>query len=181
MNYRLLRVIVIQIAEAAAAGVISAYLVRKRNRFAFDGDKKIYGPIINPWILPACMVLYVLDLVLHSGFNSLADNAPYVFINYTFMITAYFVFLTAAMPLLRNIIQSRTLAVLWLVPGVEFCAMTFFRMPLIPIEISLSKPVVSTLTFIWIGGVAVSLTVDIVTHFSFRKKISSQSASEILF
>lgn len=163
-----------------ACAAMFAYHKRHKAETALPGSDRHAGetaPLVEPLLLPLFLVILVLMVGLLGNWM-LAGTTLLAYGAALFLyLSVYYAILLCVLPLLRRLISPNACAALWLVPN--FLYYTIYlgsgkQTPLL--ALTLPRRWLQFLAPVWIGGFAVVLLWQIISHLRYRRTLLQDAA-----
>lgn len=159
------------IVAAAAGGSFYRYHCQGK-RTGFGHDRRQTDALVEPLLLPVVLLAATVT-VLVLGESAVAERMAYRCVGVFLQISLYFAALLCLLPLLRERIDARACAALWILPNLLYITTyTTWGRPepllLIPIP---GKTVQRVFVVVWLVGVVAVLLWQVVSHLHFRRQL----------
>ena len=162
-------------AFGLVVGGMLAYMVYTRydrDSRAMEDAQRRYQPIVDPMTMPLILVLLTALILAVPGIGMtpayLLNLLPGIFLQ----ISVYYLALLLLLPLLRQRISARAVAVLWILPNYLYVlCYRWTELPMPALVLRADGRALRIALYVWLAGFCAVLLWKIVSHLIFRRRV----------
>lgn len=140
------------------------------------GKDKITTPVIESYILPFVMAVFIAVSLVTSGPVYTVENVMTAFLPIFLHISVYYVLLLLLMPYLRNVFSTTVTALLWIIPNYLYLmSFTGYQLEKPLFVIKINGQWSRYIPWVWLAGFAVIFAYKMISHILFRARLLKNS------